>query len=435
MTAEVAILNRQAVALAADSAVTINYPGGPKVFNSVSKVFTLSKYAPVGVMVYGVAELTGVPWETIIKTFRQELGVQRFGEVRDYAAKLIDYINNHKLMFSEQQQQQQFMSSVLRQFRSILRPIDIAIKEELASKGDIKHERIRRIAYDTIRRHHEKWMNAEPLQDVPSAHASTLRRKWRKEIDGLKEFVFGKIPLGRTSSRRLTEIAGKVFSVKLFPDAISGIVVAGFGEDEYFPRLVAYDVEGVLLNFMKIREMEERSSEVGGGTGAVIVPFAQREMVDLFMTGIDPVLQREISKAFSEFLRGLPDVLVDATGATGRAADQLRRETRKGSTALTNRFFEQLGGHIDERHIQPIVTAVESLPKEELAAMAESLVSLTSFKRRVTQDPETVGGPIDVAVISKGDGFVWIHRKHYFDPALNHQFFATYFREGGTGHA
>jgi hypothetical protein len=62
--------------------------------------------------------------------------------------------------------------------------------------------------------------------------------------------------------------------------------------------------------------------------------------------------------------------------------------------------------------------------------MAESLVSLTSFKRRVTQDPETVGGPIDVAVISKGDGFVWINRKHYFNPALNHQFFANYFREG-----
>lgn len=57
-------------------------------------------------------------------------------------------------------------------------------------------------------------------------------------------------------------------------------------------------------------------------------------------------------------------------------------------------------------------------------------MSLTSFKRRVTQDPETVGGPIDVAVISKGDGFVWINRKHYFNPALNHQFFANYFREG-----
>jgi hypothetical protein len=73
---------------------------------------------------------------------------------------------------------------------------------------------------------------------------------------------------------------------------------------------------------------------------------------------------------------------------------------------------------------------VANLPKEELAGMAESLVSLTSFKRRVTHDPETVGGPIDVAVISKGDGFIWINKKNYFDVALNHQFFADYYAAG-----
>lgn len=32
---------------------------------------------------------------------------------------------------------------------------------------------------------------------------------------------------------------------------------------------------------------------------------------------------------------------------------------------------------------------------------------------------ETVGGPIDVAVITRGDGFIWIRRKHYFEPSLN----------------
>ena len=66
------------------------------------------------------------------------------------------------------------------------------------------------------------------------------------------------------------------------------------------------------------------------------------------------------------------------------------------------------------------------LPKDELAAMAEALVNLTKFRRRISQDRETVGGPIDVAVITKGDGFVWIKRKHYFDPALNPRIIAKY---------
>ena len=41
---------------------------------------------------------------------------------------------------------------------------------------------------------------------------------------------------------------------------------------------------------------------------------------------------------------------------------------------------------------------------------------------------ESVGGPVDVAVISKGDGFIWIKRKHYFDPSLNSHFFTNYFK-------
>ena len=58
-----------------------------------------------------------------------------------------------------------------------------------------------------------------------------------------------------------------------------------------------------------------------------------------------------------------------------------------------------------------------------------ALVSLTSFKRKFSLDAETVGGPIDVAVLSKGDGFVWIKRKHYFKAELNPHFLTDYFQE------
>jgi hypothetical protein len=43
-------------------------------------------------------------------------------------------------------------------------------------------------------------------------------------------------------------------------------------------------------------------------------------------------------------------------------------------------------------------------------------------------ETDTVALPIDVAVISKGDGFIWIKRKHYFASELNHQFFSNYYR-------
>lgn len=53
--------------------------------------------------------------------------------------------------------------------------------------------------------------------------------------------------------------------------------------------------------------------------------------------------------------------------------------------------------------------------------MAESLIHSTSLKRKVSNDLESVGGDIDVAIISKSDGFIWKKKKGYFKYDLNPQ--------------
>jgi hypothetical protein len=78
MTAEIAIMNREAIAIAADSAVTLSEEAGNKIFTSANKIFSLSKYHPVGIMIYGTANFMGVPWETIIKSYRKLLGFKEF---------------------------------------------------------------------------------------------------------------------------------------------------------------------------------------------------------------------------------------------------------------------------------------------------------------------------------------------------------------------
>lgn len=81
MTSEIAVMNKEGVALAADSAVTFTGEAGQKIFPSANKIFTLSKYQPVGVMFYGNADFMGIPWETIIKIFRKRLGAASFQSV------------------------------------------------------------------------------------------------------------------------------------------------------------------------------------------------------------------------------------------------------------------------------------------------------------------------------------------------------------------
>jgi len=92
MTVVVAVLNKSAVAIAADSTGTIVQADGAirRTYETTNKVFTLSKYHPVGVMTYGNLELMGVPWETIIKIFRHQLAKTSFDTLDEYKLALRD---------------------------------------------------------------------------------------------------------------------------------------------------------------------------------------------------------------------------------------------------------------------------------------------------------------------------------------------------------
>ena len=72
MTAEIAIMNRTAVTLATDSAVTLTVQGAEKIYNSADKLFELSDQDPLGVMIYNNLEYMGIALEIAIQRFRQQ---------------------------------------------------------------------------------------------------------------------------------------------------------------------------------------------------------------------------------------------------------------------------------------------------------------------------------------------------------------------------
>ncbi|MCL2148299.1 MAG: hypothetical protein FWH47_03060 [Methanomassiliicoccaceae archaeon] len=61
MTSEILIMNRDCIAMAADSAATLSGQT-PKIFEA-NKVFALSKKHPIGLMVYQSPLISGVPWK------------------------------------------------------------------------------------------------------------------------------------------------------------------------------------------------------------------------------------------------------------------------------------------------------------------------------------------------------------------------------------
>lgn len=414
-------MNAQAIALAADSVVTFGGAQTPKTFATANKIFTLSKYHPVGAMIYGSAGLIGTPWETVIKRYRSVLGDTAFPTLEQYASALIDFLRTDKLLFHPDLEE----SAMEAHLRATLSQVsEEAFKEldaEIKSYDTINKDTIKEIISGYVNRLHQTIATNNP-HTFPVPGDDPWLKRFQPVVDRVLPAAF-KLPLSEEAVIHLNDIANYVLR-GLDPSDSSGLVVAGFGGDEIFPTLIQYRVSGISGALLKFDE--ERKAQMVSG----IYPFAQRDVVDLFMTGVAPQYQQGLLSLLNSELPAEVDAAInDVVGKNKRTAGKLRAELPGRLQAFVSAKLEKLAAERRSMFSDQVINVITALPKEELAAMAESLVSLTSLRRKVSFDVETVGGPVDVAVISKGDGFIWIKRKHYFDPALNPHFFANYFRK------
>ncbi|MDD2716782.1 MAG: hypothetical protein PHW04_12890 [Candidatus Wallbacteria bacterium] len=60
-----------------------------------------------------------------------------------------------------------------------------------------------------------------------------------------------------------------------------------------------------------------------------------------------------------------------------------------------------------------------AMPIQDAIDLTEFLVNLTINYSRFMPGAQTVGGPVEIATITRHEGFKWIRRKHYFDVKLN----------------
>jgi hypothetical protein len=180
--------------------------------------------------------------------------------------------------------------------------------------------------------------------------------------------------------------------MRFHPFYQSSIVFVGFGESEAFAVFQEYQVGSIAAG--KLRAVKSHETSVSRGTSAIVVPRGQRDMIEMFYRGIYPELWERLLNII------------------GEVAGKYNKTTPENAKMIVDDVKNGLEEEISSRYIAPLIDAVEMLPRHDLATLAEALVSLTAFRARMqVEEPETVGGPIDVAVISKGEGFVWIKRK------------------------
>ncbi|WP_139139121.1 hypothetical protein [Sphingobium phenoxybenzoativorans] len=435
MTAEIAILNKTAVALAADSAVTISAGSNQeKIYDSADKLFELCSLDAIGAMVNGGMHFVQIPLAVLIKKFRAKN--DSFGRVTDAAEALLVYLNSFAETASAEVQKQDF-GNILRPILNVVKSRfdDRYLNRYFGDEGGISQEYAGEDGYararsDTLRE--QLAVMRSYLESQPAAEFIGNAVPAVDDVLAVWVLEFAKSILPDLDAIHM-EDAGIICRLALERNTpfqpSTGLVIAGYGRDDLFPTLVSFELLGAPCGCLKFARANLVDIDRDGDRARVI-PFAQREMVERFLYGLDESIQRDVSN----FCRGaVPRISESILAHLEMAAEEkaaLASVAEEAEAAFLDGLKQDSFEAIRQQSRTEIEDMVEFMPKPEMARMAEALVNLTSIKRRVTRGMETVGGPIDVAVISQAEGFVWVKRKHYFPPELNSRFFDRMGRHG-----
>jgi hypothetical protein len=421
MTAEIAIMNRSAVTLATDSAVTLTVRGTEKIYNSADKLFELSDMDPMGIMIYNNLEYMGISLDVAIKQFR--LKRIHFNSVAEAADEFFNYLLE-ELAPDETLQRQHATELLYRDFLAIR----MQFERQLSPKANLSL-----LLSQTIQKAISEAESASIATCFSEVPEGAIVEFYSRTFDTLIREVFEDLPLDEEHRILLKRMGALLLHRDRISDSFTGLVFAGFGQSEIFPSLVAYKTDGVILGKVKKSETDREVTSRNRVTGKIL-PFAQREMVDRFLYGIDPEFEEVIERYIRAAVENSSELITDALP---RCRSKSTREKLQNSIscaidAAVTTWREQIAPDYKGHFMRDVQNVLLLMPKQELASLAQEQINLTSVKRKFSSGTESVGGPIDVAIISRIDGFVWVSRKHYFESSLNPRYFH---REFGTMHS
>lgn len=435
MTSEVVVMNRQCVALASDSAATIEIDGRAKLFQA-DKLFMLSKRHPVGIMTYHNSSLLQVPWETIIKMYRAHLGDGEKLTLKDYTAHFLEYLASNDRLFPIEEQHREYQRMVDCFFFDLSTRIRNRVLDELLYTEDGTTVTQDQIAKTMILEELSRWDKMAASPTLVKGTGEKYASQHSGEINGMIQDRFAEWHVDADTQTALRKLSVLIVDKDdLVFEATSGVVIAGYGGAEHYPSMQQIELGGIYDGKLKYKSIAEQ--QITSQKQSFVRAFAEYDMVETFMNGVHPKFYKKVAKNLTELVLGAAEFIVNnIPEMEEEKRDAYRKKTIDSVLqSLIKPVIAELR-QFRETHRGSLENAIAFMPKSEVAHVATSLVNLNAFQKRMaTHEAETVGGPIDVAVISKGDGFVWIARKHYFPAELNPHFFRNQSmpRMGETG--
>ena len=186
------------------------------------------------------------------------------------------------------------------------------------------------------------------------------------------------------------------------------LVFAGYGEDEAYPSICQYEVTGI--NKSKLQWQLSGSANISDEQESNIFTSGQSDIIDAIELGIQNERIGVIRKRFQTLIedlltQNLLDSLIgkiDYPAIRQEVADLIRESGKD--------------------HLRQHLEAIKQFDLQKMACLAENLIKATELHRKITFRQEEVGGLIDLAVITREDGFQWLNRKSWYEPSKGGQY-------------
>jgi len=288
-------------------------------------------------MTYGIADMMGVPWETVFKTYRRKLGSRHFDHLEQYGEDFLRYLESSNPLFGPDNQERCFRNSVQ----------NYLVRAALGSIWD-KHgyETIKwdKTAWsdlaDLLEEDDASWRACDDLETTGAGFGGTVVSKYADSLAALQAQLFDKVNVPPKISSALRHTVEMMYTKDWFlPDDKSGVVVAGFGENDAFPQLVHYQVGSVVNGRLRYAKFDQCS--ITYDMESAVVPVAQTQMIDLFYRGIFSSINTKIIEIFGTTVRNLLKLDDSENG---------HRETN----SLQRAFNEELDKQIRKEYTGPL---------------------------------------------------------------------------------
>ncbi|WP_273145562.1 hypothetical protein [Oceanicaulis alexandrii] len=411
MTSEVMIMNRQAVVLAADSAVT--YGGGPGSVVTLEAEKILQLGPNMALMVYSRGDVLGRSWSHIAHAFKRAQGDRDFDSVQACADAFFAFIDRNRQLFPEKEEAEELeglmraaMLTVLNHARTLRHHAPGEYGDDAAAFEG---------ALDLYRAH--------LLQDDGGAERANLDvfaeldrdrfyERYAAMLDSLISDALGPFGMQESIRNKLFDFAYLIITKPAFLEPYAGLVFAGFGESDVFPVYSHYYASILVDGVMKRAHDETTQVGVENGPNAFLRTFAQAEMTHAFLRGIHPYLFDVMASMNMVTNEAASEVALRKAGLDDDAVDAVMSELRDSELlSLSAEFIHTARTISQEEFIDPFIAVVAASGKKQMGETAKALVELNILKSDLHQTQTGVGGEVDVAMISRTGGFEWYAKK------------------------